>query len=123
MLGTLGLRFWPQSSPHRLSGFRISPTGNVKTDRPSPHRLTLSAGDLIEVNILDEPDLSGKVRVSQSGDVTLILGGRVHVEGLTSDEAAWRLRAAFEKVNLFATRMYLCLWMNTPQRVLPFLAK
>ena len=61
---------------------------NVKSDRLAPHRLTLSAGDLIEINILDEPGLSGKVRVSQSGDVRLVIGGQVHVEGLTADEAA-----------------------------------
>lgn len=88
---------WAQvpASKEPISAYPVTESlqqGNVKADRPAPHRLTLSAGDLIEINILDEPDQSGKVRVSESGDVTLILGGRVHVEGLTADEA----RAAIE---------------------------
>ena len=88
-LGTHGLRFRPQRPPGTAYPVAESlQQDNVKTARPSPHRLTLSAGDLIEINIFDEPDQSGKVRVSQSGEVTLVLGGRVHVEGLTPDEAA-----------------------------------
>jgi polysaccharide export outer membrane protein len=48
---------------------------------------TLGAGDLIEVNVYNVPELSTKARVSGSGDVYLPLIDYVHVEGLTQEEA------------------------------------
>ncbi len=55
--------------------------------------LKIGAGDLIEVTMFENPDLSGRYRVDQNGDVTVTLVGHVHVAGLTADEAA----AALEK--------------------------
>ena len=43
--------------------------------------------------MFENPDLSGRYRVDQNGDVTVTLVGHVHVAGLTADEAA----AAIEK--------------------------
>ena len=48
---------------------------------------TLGRGDLIEVSVYNIPELSSKVRVSNSGDVYLPLIDYVHVEGLTQEEA------------------------------------
>jgi polysaccharide export outer membrane protein len=47
----------------------------------------LGAGDLIEVNVYNVPELASKVRVSNSGDVYLPLIDYVHVEGLSQEEA------------------------------------
>jgi polysaccharide biosynthesis/export protein len=60
---------------------------------PTSDSLTLSPGDLIEVNILGEPDLSGKFRVSGVGEIGLGVGGPISVRGLTAEQAA----AAIEK--------------------------
>jgi polysaccharide biosynthesis/export protein len=46
----------------------------------------VGAGDLIEVNVYNVPELASKVRVSNSGDVYLPLIDYVHVEGLTQEE-------------------------------------
>lgn len=46
----------------------------------------IGPGDLLEVTVFDTPELSGKVRVSNTGDVTLPLVGAMHVSGLKTDE-------------------------------------
>lgn len=50
--------------------------------------LRIGSGDLIEVTMFDNPDLSGSFRVDEKGDITIPLIGRVHVEGYTAEEAA-----------------------------------
>ena len=49
--------------------------------------LKLGAGDLIEVNVYNVPELTSKARVSNSGDVYLPLIDYVHVADLTTEEA------------------------------------
>lgn len=51
----------------------------------------IGPGDLLEISVFDTPELSGKVRVSNSGDVSLPLIGALHVAGLTSDEMQARI--------------------------------
>jgi polysaccharide export outer membrane protein len=50
--------------------------------------LRISAGDLIEVTIFENPDLSGRFRVDEKGDIDVPLIGSVHVEGDTAAEVA-----------------------------------
>ena len=50
--------------------------------------LKIGSGDLIEVTMFDNTDLSGRFRVDEKGDITVPLIGRVHVEGETADGAA-----------------------------------
>ena len=49
--------------------------------------LKIGSGDMIEVSMFDNPDLSGHFRVDEKGDITVPLLGRVHVEGATAEEA------------------------------------
>jgi polysaccharide biosynthesis/export protein len=46
----------------------------------------VGAGDLIEMSVFDTPEFSGKLRVSNTGDVILPLVGSLHVVGLTAAE-------------------------------------
>lgn len=46
----------------------------------------IGAGDLIELSVFDTPELSGKLRVSNSGEVILPLVGSIQVAGLTGIE-------------------------------------
>jgi polysaccharide biosynthesis/export protein len=46
----------------------------------------IGAGDLLEVTVFDTPELSGKARVSNSGEISLPLLGVLHVNGLTTDQ-------------------------------------
>jgi len=53
----------------------------------SDSSVRLGDGDLIEVGVFGVPDLSTKVRISNSGDIYLPLIDYVHVADLTVDEA------------------------------------
>ncbi len=52
-----------------------------------PATLRIAAGDLLEIAVFDSPELSGKLRVSESGGVTLPIGGAIHLQGLTAEAA------------------------------------
>jgi polysaccharide biosynthesis/export protein len=47
----------------------------------------IGAGDLVEMSVFDTPELSGKLRVSNTGDIILPLVGSLHVAGLKAEEA------------------------------------
>ena len=49
---------------------------------------TLGPGDVFEVKVYDEKELSGIYRVSSAGSISFPLIGKVHVEGMTSTDAA-----------------------------------
>ena len=49
---------------------------------------TLGAGDVFEVKVYDEKDLTGVYRVSSAGTISFPLIGKIHIEGLTSIAAA-----------------------------------
>ncbi|HSM92462.1 MAG TPA: polysaccharide biosynthesis/export family protein [Anaeromyxobacteraceae bacterium] len=53
---------------------------------------TLGAGDLIEVRVFQEPELSGLYQVGAQGDLIFPLCRRVVVDGLTANAAAEKLR-------------------------------
>jgi polysaccharide export outer membrane protein len=52
---------------------------------------TLGPGDVFEVRIFQEPDLSGVHRVAPDGAIDFPLCGKVHVSGLTANEASGAL--------------------------------
>ena len=64
-----------------------TPTDSKKNDVDQTAITKLGAGDLLEVTVYNVPELTSKVRVSNSGDVYLPLIDYVHVEGLTQEEA------------------------------------
>jgi polysaccharide export outer membrane protein len=55
----------------------------------------IGAGDLVEMSVFDTPELSGKLRVSNTGDVILPLVGSLHLQGLTAGEAQTLIRQKF----------------------------
>jgi polysaccharide biosynthesis/export protein len=55
----------------------------------------IGAGDLVEMSVFDTPELSGKLRVSNSGDVILPLVGSLHVAGLSASEVQNLIRQKF----------------------------
>ena len=46
----------------------------------------IGAGDLLEMSVFDTAELSGKLRVSNTGDILLPLVGSLHVAGLKAEE-------------------------------------
>jgi len=55
---------------------------------PKAPTLRIGPGDLLEVAMFDNPELSGRFRVNENGEITFPLLGPVHVEGDTAEEAA-----------------------------------
>ena len=55
----------------------------------------IGAGDLVEMSVFDTPELSGKLRVSNTGDITLPLVGSLHVAGLKADDMQDLIRQKF----------------------------
>jgi polysaccharide export outer membrane protein len=60
----------------------------------------LDAGDLIDVQVFDTPELSGKLRVNGSGAITLQVGGSVAVQGRTADQARVAIEQRFREQNV-----------------------
>lgn len=56
---------------------------------------SLRVNDKIEVRVFQEDDLTQQVAVGVDGSVRLPLVGRIRVAGLSADEAAQRIRAAY----------------------------
>ncbi|MBS1851088.1 MAG: polysaccharide biosynthesis/export family protein [Acidobacteria bacterium] len=75
-----------------LSAFAQSiPAGNL----PVP-ALRIAAGDLLSVDVFDTPELSGKLRVSEKGEIAVPVAGDVRVGGMTAEEAARNVEQALQ---------------------------
>jgi polysaccharide export outer membrane protein len=66
---------------------------NPATDPSAPlvsgaaYALQISAGDLLDVNVFDTVQLSGRLRVDEDGAIALPLGGDLVLSGLTAEQA------------------------------------
>jgi protein involved in polysaccharide export with SLBB domain len=70
------------------------PLGAAKTESPpdpAPLAARLGSGDLFEVRVFQEPDLSGAFRVGPDGTIDFPFCGRLEVAGKTTSEIALRL--------------------------------
>jgi len=72
-----------------------SSMGNSSSGFGSGAAGPIGAGDLVEMSIFDTPELSGKLRVSNTGDITLPLVGSLHVAGLKADDMQNLIRQKF----------------------------
>jgi polysaccharide export outer membrane protein len=79
----LGLFFLPAS-------FSLSAQdrGGVAPASPQAAALTIGPGDLVEIAMFDAPELSGRFRVDEAGNIAIPMLGAVHVQGLTAEQAA-----------------------------------
>ena len=68
-------------------GFSIAQSSSVAPP------VRIAAGDLLDVTVFDTPELSQKTRVDNGGDIELIVGGKVHIAGLTTFEVDQAIEA------------------------------
>ena len=94
----------PSSNPHSPDGSPplanatpqpVQPRAGLENEAGQP--LLIGAGDLLEVSVFDTPELSGKFRVDANGEITLAVGGSVHVMDLTAEQAGAALQARFRE--------------------------
>jgi polysaccharide export outer membrane protein len=78
-----------QSAPTTMSTF------GGGTGFGSGATVPIGAGDLLEMSVFDTPELSGKLRVSNTGDISLPLVGSLHVEGMKADAAQALIRQRY----------------------------
>lgn len=75
-----------------------------KTTMNSPaaasQAIDIGAGDLLDVQVFDTPDMSARTRVSQNGDINLPVYGFLHVAGLNTDQAAASIETALRDKGL-----------------------
>jgi polysaccharide export outer membrane protein len=66
----------------------------------APHALRINSGDLIEVGVFDTPELSGKLRVDENGEITIPIAGVLRVAGMTAEEAAGAIEEKLRSADL-----------------------
>lgn len=62
--------------------------------------LLIDSGDLVEVSIYDNQDLSGRYRVNEDGNIILPFAGAVHLAGETSTEAGKTIAQSYVKAEI-----------------------
>lgn len=68
---------------------------NVTPSKPGPYRI--GRGDVINVVVWKQPQLSGQVTVAGDGTITIPLAGQVEAAGLTTQELQTRLTNKLSK--------------------------
>ncbi|MGA2167206.1 MAG: polysaccharide biosynthesis/export family protein [Terracidiphilus sp.] len=63
-------------------------------------KLKIAPGFLLDVEVYDEPDLSGQLRVGDDGDVTLPFAGAVHVAGSVPAEAQRKIQESLRAAEI-----------------------
>ena len=73
-------------------GAADAPAAAGPSTEPTPVASTLGAGDVVEVRVFQEPELSGVYQVGIDGDIIFPLCKSVSVSGLTANAAAESIR-------------------------------
>jgi polysaccharide export outer membrane protein len=60
----------------------------------------VAASDVIQIHILNQPDLDTQVRVAPDGTISFPYVGRFRAAGLTEDEVGARIRAALARAGI-----------------------
>jgi len=76
------------NSPAGVTIVDSTRTSSVPMGVTAPEaRMKIGPGDLIEVNVFDEPDLKQSVRLNDLGEGTFSFIGSLHLAGLSTDQA------------------------------------
>ncbi|HSP18227.1 MAG TPA: polysaccharide biosynthesis/export family protein [Myxococcaceae bacterium] len=74
--------------PRGTGGTTLRADEVPQADAPAASSTTLGPGDLIEVRVFEEADLSGPYRVAPGGTIDFPLCGKIHVQGLNTSGTA-----------------------------------
>ena len=87
---------WAQTDPTQSDPDRTQRTPNADK---APN-IAIGAGDQLDIEIFDTPELSGSVRVSQTGEINLTVLGNIQVAGLTPNQAARKIESELKSRGL-----------------------
>ncbi len=85
-----------QESQRDLKEFNQKLLSSV-SGAPRPEDYLLSPGDLLEVTVFEAQELKREVRVGDQGSVVLPLIGPIKIKGLTTNDAARKIEAAYRQ--------------------------
>jgi len=77
-----------------------------------PTRVTLGPSDLLEIRVYQEPEMSGKYRISQEGSIEFPLVGTVKVAGLTTSQLERAIRDQLEKGGFLHDASVTCVLLD-----------
>ena len=80
-----------------LAAILVSSAPECRAQEEEGNNYRLSANDLVEIRVFQEPDLDSRVRIGGDGSVTLPLVGTVALGGKTVNEAADYLRQKYDE--------------------------
>jgi polysaccharide export outer membrane protein len=69
-----------------------APAAGSSTAQQSSMVAPIGPNDLIHIDVVGEPDLSKDYDVDANGDITMLYVGKIHLGGLTPDEATTQVR-------------------------------
>jgi polysaccharide export outer membrane protein len=75
-------------------------SGAPAPTQPVAPPLLIGSGDLIDVTIFDAPELSGRFRADQNGDVQMPLLPNIHLAGLTAEQAAKVIQDSYTQAQI-----------------------
>lgn len=79
---------------------QTTPMSAAAPTTPVRESLLIGPGDLLRISVLRESELDQRVRVLDSGEISLALVGNISVQGLTPAEAADRIAARYRNGKL-----------------------
>ena len=83
--------------------------------------LVIGPGDEVHVQVFDTPDLNEDARVTDSGELPLVLGGKIKLASLTPDEAAHSIEAALIQAHvMYYPRVLVTVTQYATQNVTVF---
>ena len=83
--------------------------------------MLIGPGDEVEVEVFDTPDLTQNSRVTDAGELPLILGGKVRLASLTPSEAARTIEEALIQAHvMYYPRVLVTVTQYAPQSVTVF---
>jgi polysaccharide export outer membrane protein len=83
-----------------IASLNPSTDSSVSMVSGAAHALQISAGDLLDVNVFDTVELSGRLRVDERGTITLPLGGDLVVSGLTAEQTGHAIEKKLLDTNI-----------------------
>lgn len=86
-----GLVPFLRAADEKPASSSASPPADAES--PVAPALCIAAGDMLDINVFDTPELSARLRVDSNGDVTLPVGGDLHVSGQTAKQAGAAIEA------------------------------
>jgi len=72
----------------------------VQIAPPNFEKLRIAPGFLLHVSVLNEPQLTQDLRVDQNGDISVLLIGAVHVQGLSEAEAQAAIAVGYQRADM-----------------------